>query len=344
MAIVRAQEASTSTFRYNYQVFLSFRGEDTRKTFTDHLYTALIQAGLHTFRDDDEIERGKGLESALHKAIQESRISIIVFSKNYASSKWCLNEVAMIFEWSNSSSGHEVLPVFYDVDPSDGTETIECLMLDMRNFMSSESSGEVDFNYDTFSRMERLRLLKLNYARLCGCSATFVEALRWLCWHGFPSKYIPFDLPLGNLVSLDMSNSKLEHIWVGNKVLLSLKILNLSNSLWLLETPNFNGLPNLERLIVVGCVSLFKVGDTIGNLERLVLLDLANCKSLRKFPNIGMLKLLQTLVLDGCSNIGEFPKNLKNVESLKTLNVDGATINPLTSIGRDHVKPILKNP
>ncbi|KAM7478686.1 hypothetical protein LguiA_026899 [Lonicera macranthoides] len=146
--------------------------------------------------------------------------------------------------------------------PHEGTETIECLMLDMRNFMSSESSGEV---------------------------------------------------------------------------LLSLKILNLSNSLLLLETPNFNGLPNLERLIVVGCVSLFKVGDTIGNLERLVLLDLANCKSLRKFPNIGMLKLLQTLVLDGCSNIGEFPKNLKNVESLKTLNVDGATINPLTSIGRDHI-------
>ncbi|KAM7477991.1 hypothetical protein LguiA_026204 [Lonicera macranthoides] len=120
MAIIRAQEASSSTFKYNYQVFLSFRGEDTRKTFTDHLYTALVQAGLRTFRDDDEIERGKRLKLELHKAIQQSRISIIVLSKNYASSKWCLDEVVMILEWSRrSSSGHEVLPVFYDVDPSD---------------------------------------------------------------------------------------------------------------------------------------------------------------------------------------------------------------------------------
>ena len=122
MAIVRAQETSSSTFRYNYQVFLSFRGEDTRKTFTDHLYTALVQAGIRTFRDDDEIERGKKLELELRKAIQHSRISIIVFSKNYASSKWCLDEVIMILEWSRStstSSGHKVLPIFYDVDPSD---------------------------------------------------------------------------------------------------------------------------------------------------------------------------------------------------------------------------------
>ncbi|KAM7478680.1 hypothetical protein LguiA_026893 [Lonicera macranthoides] len=233
-----------------------------------------------------------------------------------------------------------------------GTKAIEGLMLDMHmykvdafnakrsylNFIYSESSGEADFNYDTFSKMDRLRLLKLNYARLGGCSENFAEGLRWLCWHGFPLKYIPFDLPLENLVFLDMSYNKLEHIWTGNK------ILNLSHSLWLLKTPNSKGLPNLERLILAGCVSFFEVGDTIGNLERLVLLNLTNCKSLRKFPNICMLKLLQTLVLDGCLNIGEFPKNLKNMESLKALNTDGLTINQLTSTRRDHVKPILKNP
>ncbi|KAM7518917.1 hypothetical protein LguiB_017879 [Lonicera macranthoides] len=118
MAIVRAKEASSSAFRCNYQVFLSFRGEDTRKTFTDHLYRALLQAGLRIFRDDDEIERGKKLELELPKAIHGSGISIIVFSKNYASSKWCLDELVMILEWSRIS-GHEVLPVFYHVDPLD---------------------------------------------------------------------------------------------------------------------------------------------------------------------------------------------------------------------------------
>ncbi|KAM7490522.1 hypothetical protein LguiA_033443 [Lonicera macranthoides] len=823
MAIVSSQEAaSSSTFGYNYQVFLSFRGEDTRKTFTDHLYTALVQAGLRTFRDDDDIERGKRIELELGKAIQESRISIIVFSKNYASSKWCLDEVVMILEWSRSGSrGHEVLPIFYDVDPLDvrnqtrsvgeafaryekelidaeidnekkkelmekvkswklalrdvanltgmvlhnqangheakfiqeiikeverklnrvvlwvarrlvgmhsrvknidswvqsssssedilvicgmggigkttiakfvynlnfqrfdgssflalvkeeskrsnglvklqkqllsnilkgkkqeiynvdegiskinkaicckrvlividdvddmkqldallgkrefhsgskiiittrnkslltheihklytvenlspceslelfcqhafgkerpdkgyedqsemavryceglplaceilgsslakkstnvwastleklkvipetgilnvlkisfdslqddhdrnlflhiacffvghekdetikileacdffplcgiqnlinrclisincdnklmmhqllqdmgrqivnqespnepgrrsrlwhpkdsftvvhkkvGTKTIEGLVLDMQmykddacndrkgkkslydefcgtylssnqgssfrrcyfNFLSSEPSLDVDFNYDAFSRMDKLKLLKLNYAKLSGRCEMFPKGLRWLCWHGFPLKSIPYDFPLGNIVSVDMSYSKLEHAWTGNKVLASLKILNLSHSQRLIKTPNFKGLPNLERLILEGCVCLVEVSDTIENLERLDLLNLKNCKSLKKFPNIGMIKSLQTLVLDACSNIREFPMDLMNMESLKVLNANGVrvTINPLISTRRDHVKlchtffqswvskPILKNP
>ncbi|KAM7465625.1 hypothetical protein LguiB_013187 [Lonicera macranthoides] len=388
MAIVQAQETSSSTFRYNYQVFLSFRGEDTRKTFTDHLYTALIQAGIRTFRDDDEIERGKKLELELRKAIQHSRIAIIVFSKNYASSKWCLDEVVMILEWSRStSSGQEVLPIFYDVDPSDGTDSIEGLVLDMQmykdgafnigqrkkrkydelcdiilpsnqgrsfrrryfKYLSSEPSSDVDFNYDAFSRMDKLRFLKLNYAKLSGRCEMFPKGLRWLCWHGFPLKSIPYDLPLGNIVSLDMSYSKLEHIWTENKVLLQLKFLNLCHSKRLVKTPNFTRLPNLERLILEGCVCLVEVCDTIRNLEKLALLNLENCKSLRKFPNISMLKSLRTLILDGCSNIGE---------SLKMVEANEVPINPLPSTRMDHVKlwptlfqpwswlskPILRNP
>ncbi|KAG5549706.1 hypothetical protein RHGRI_014866 [Rhododendron griersonianum] len=103
-----------------YHVFLSFRGEDTRKTFTDHLYTALSGAGFCTFRDDDGIERGKNVKSELDKAIKEARSSIVVLSKDYSSSGWCLDELEMILERKRTSSGagHVVLPVFYDVDPS----------------------------------------------------------------------------------------------------------------------------------------------------------------------------------------------------------------------------------
>ncbi|KAI3803948.1 hypothetical protein L1987_32114 [Smallanthus sonchifolius] len=95
-------------------------GEDTRKTFTDHLYAALKQAGIRTFRDDDAMDRGKLLGPELKKAIRESAISIIVFSRNYATSKWCLDEVLTIIEEQERlSSKHEVVPVFYDVEPSD---------------------------------------------------------------------------------------------------------------------------------------------------------------------------------------------------------------------------------
>ncbi|KAI9393814.1 hypothetical protein POPTR_005G004500v4 [Populus trichocarpa] len=105
-----------------YDVFLSFRGEDTRRNFTDHLYKALSREGIPTFRDDDGIRRGENIESEINKAIQETKLSIIVFSKKYASSRWCLDELAMIME--RRTVGHIVFPVFYDVDPSEvGTQT-----------------------------------------------------------------------------------------------------------------------------------------------------------------------------------------------------------------------------
>ncbi|KAM5554609.1 hypothetical protein ABKV19_022819 [Rosa sericea] len=101
-----------------YHVFLSFRGEDTRKTFTDHLYTAFVDQGFRTFRDDDELERGEDINPGLEKAIQQSISSVIVFSKDYASSRWCLNELLMILKRKRTSSDYVVLPVFYNVDPS----------------------------------------------------------------------------------------------------------------------------------------------------------------------------------------------------------------------------------
>uniref|UniRef100_A0A6N2NBG2 TIR domain-containing protein n=1 Tax=Salix viminalis TaxID=40686 RepID=A0A6N2NBG2_SALVM len=118
MAAGKYQESSSSRFsNCKHQVFLSFRGSDTRKNFTDHLYTALVQAGIHTFRDDDEIQRGHNIELEIQKAIQQSKISIIVLSKDYAWSRWCLDELVMIMERKRTANSI-VLPIFYDVDPS----------------------------------------------------------------------------------------------------------------------------------------------------------------------------------------------------------------------------------
>ncbi|KAK9277689.1 hypothetical protein L1049_007236 [Liquidambar formosana] len=113
-----ALRPSSSTSRWTYDVFLSFRGEDTRTRFTDHLYTALTRSGIHTFRDEDELKIGVEIGPELLKAIENSRFWIIVFSRNYASSTWCLDELAHIIKRSKEL-GQTVLPVFYDVDPSD---------------------------------------------------------------------------------------------------------------------------------------------------------------------------------------------------------------------------------
>jgi hypothetical protein len=112
-------ESSRSRPKGAYDVFLSFRGEDNRKNFTDHLYTALVQAGIHTFRDHNEIPRGEEISKHLLKAIQESKIYIVVFSKGYASSRWCLNELVEILECKKRKTGQIILPVFYDIHPSE---------------------------------------------------------------------------------------------------------------------------------------------------------------------------------------------------------------------------------
>jgi hypothetical protein len=112
--------ASTSFSKphWNYDVFLSFRGEDTRKTITDHLYSALEGVGIRTFLDDEGLRRGKTISIELLNAIRGSRISIVVFSKGYASSRWCLDELVEIVHRRNTTS-HTILPIFYHVDPSD---------------------------------------------------------------------------------------------------------------------------------------------------------------------------------------------------------------------------------
>ena len=110
--------SSSSSHKWEYDVFLSFRGEDTRKNFTDHLYATLKQKGIITFRDDKNLKRGESISPELLKAIEESLFAIVILSKNYASSTWCLDELVKIVE-CRKKMDQTVLPIFYDVNPSE---------------------------------------------------------------------------------------------------------------------------------------------------------------------------------------------------------------------------------
>nr|GEX07377.1 TMV resistance protein N-like [Tanacetum cinerariifolium] len=105
--------------RFKYDVFVSFSGEDVRKNFVDHLYFALQQKGVYTYKDDERIKKGKKISYELIKAIEDSKSYIILFSKNYASSSWCLDELVKIMECHNASEHTTAYPVFYDVEPSE---------------------------------------------------------------------------------------------------------------------------------------------------------------------------------------------------------------------------------
>ncbi|KAJ9552412.1 hypothetical protein OSB04_016457 [Centaurea solstitialis] len=93
-------------------------GEDTRKNFVDHLYDCLQRYGIETFKDDERLNKGEKISDELINSIQDSRFYIIVFSKNYASSSWCLGELVKIMECQKTEE-QTAFPVFYDVGPSE---------------------------------------------------------------------------------------------------------------------------------------------------------------------------------------------------------------------------------
>ncbi|PRQ35443.1 putative TIR domain-containing protein [Rosa chinensis] len=103
--------------QWKYDVFLSFRGVDTRVSFLSHLSHELENSGeIRTFKDDKQLEIGEDISQSLLTAIEESRSAIIVLSKNYAFSAWCLDELTKICQCMKGKK--RILPIFFDVDPS----------------------------------------------------------------------------------------------------------------------------------------------------------------------------------------------------------------------------------
>ncbi|XP_039164269.1 toll/interleukin-1 receptor-like protein [Eucalyptus grandis] len=106
--------------RGEYNVFLNFRGEDTRHGFTDFLYNDLNAAGVHVFRDEEKLPIGEVISEELKQAIKNTRIYIPIFSETYASSKWCLRELKlMIDNVFESEDKKSILPIFFHVESDD---------------------------------------------------------------------------------------------------------------------------------------------------------------------------------------------------------------------------------
>ncbi|CAN1841535.1 Disease resistance-like protein DSC1 [Linum perenne] len=110
-------KSESATVIHKYEVFLSFRGGDTRGNLTSHLYAALRDRRILSYIDDVILLRGQDITDSLLKAIEHSKVAVVVLSENYASSGWCLDELVKILHCRNHFN-QVVLPVFHGVPRS----------------------------------------------------------------------------------------------------------------------------------------------------------------------------------------------------------------------------------
>ncbi|KAL3568180.1 hypothetical protein D5086_030831, partial [Populus alba] len=206
-----------------------------------------------------------------------------------------------------------------------GKEKIEAIFLDLPGIK------EAQWNMKAFSKISKLRLLKINNVQLSKGPEDLSNKLGFLEWHSYPSKSLPASLQVDELVELHMANSSLEQLWYGCKSAVNLKIINLSKSLHLTKTPDFTGIPNLESLILEGCTSLFEVHPSLGYHKKLQYVNLMDCESIRILPSNLEMESLKVCILDGCSKLEKFPDIVGNMNCLMVLHLDGTGIEELSS-------------
>ncbi|PRQ34066.1 putative toll-like receptor, P-loop containing nucleoside triphosphate hydrolase [Rosa chinensis] len=167
--------------QWNFDVFLSFRGEDTRTGFVSHLFRELqYRQVFKTFKDDRELEIGASISPELLRAIEQSHLAIVVLSPNYASSTWCLDELSKIIE-SMETGDKRILPVFFNVDPSD-------VRHQRKSFDEAFAKHEVKFSNDP-EKVERWREALRKVANLSGwdkknykCESELIEVIVKRVW------------------------------------------------------------------------------------------------------------------------------------------------------------------
>ncbi|ESW06224.1 hypothetical protein PHAVU_010G029700 [Phaseolus vulgaris] len=107
--------SSSSKLPRMYDVLINFNGEDIQRKFVSHLDSALSAVGLTTFLHHPNALNPTHIQQPI---LNLCRVAIVVFTRTYSQSAWCLHQLQQIIKWHQTYYRH-VLPVYYEIEPSD---------------------------------------------------------------------------------------------------------------------------------------------------------------------------------------------------------------------------------
>ncbi|KDP36199.1 hypothetical protein JCGZ_08843 [Jatropha curcas] len=325
-----------------HDVFLSFSGLGTRNNFTSHLYAALRRQGIITFIDN-RLDKGEEIEPIILKAIEDSYISVIIFSENFATSPWCSDELVKILE-CKKKWGQKILPVFYHVDPADvetQTESFgEAFAGHQKNFRSdiskvekwSEEAAYLPGLVCTNTWLESaiieeiikdiLKMLRHfessnNSEDLVGVESK-LQVINSLLCTGLDDILIIGIWGMAGIEGLEFLPDELRYMeWH----FYPLKSLPSNFHPEMLVEHNLYGSSNLKVIILSHCKHLIKMLN-FSKAQKLEIIDCWDCVSLKEVsPSISLLNNLYRLDLGHCVKI----RNLPNVQ-------DHFNFSPLTVV------------
>ncbi|CAL9020087.1 unnamed protein product [Prunus brigantina] len=206
-----------------------------------------------------------------------------------------------------------------------GTEAIEGIVLCLLEFEAAH------WNPEAFTKMCKLRLLKINNLGLSLSPMYLPNSLRILEWSWYPSKCLPPSFQPVELAELRLQHSKIDHLWNVIKYMVKLKSIDLSYSENLTRTPDFTGTQNLERLVFQGCTNLVKIHPSIASLKRLRFLNFKNCKSIKSLPSEVELESLETFDLSGCLKLKKIPEFVGEMKNFSKLSLSFTAVEQMPS-------------
>ncbi|KAL6222260.1 hypothetical protein ACLB2K_005652 [Fragaria x ananassa] len=134
--------------------------------------------------------------------------------------------------------------VFHVLKKNTGTEAIRSIAI----CLPKVEELAWNWNPKAFSKMSKLKFLKMQNLVLCQGPKYIPDAISVLEWTSYPSKSLPTNFQPVELIEIILHQSKIDQLWHGIKYLEKLTIMDLSYSENLRMTPDFTGCSKVDIL------------------------------------------------------------------------------------------------